>query len=50
MAMESMTSARCGAGDSPKKARRTLNRRFAHAVFRRLELDQRTQTRQPAAA
>jgi hypothetical protein len=43
MAMESTTSARCHAGDSPKKARRMLKLRIANAVFRRLELDQRTQ-------
>jgi transposase len=41
---------RIDAGDSPRMARRALKRRIAHAVFRRLELDQRRHARQAAAA
>ena len=41
---------RIDAGDSTKQARRALKRRIAHAVFRRLERDQRMQARKPVAA
>ena len=41
---------RIDAGDSPTKARRALKRRVAHTVFHRLQLDQRGQHCQSAAA